>query len=91
MRTRLQLWARIGISVQFAALIRCLGEYFRLKHFAVEKFSIVNVEPFVIGALATAILALVGILFYFAENYRLTAITAAANVVMLFVLRFALL
>jgi hypothetical protein len=82
--------AQIGIMIQFAALIRCVGEYFRLKHFAVEKFSIVNVEPFVIGALVTAILTLVGILFYFAEKYGLTAITAAVNVVILFVLRFTL-
>jgi hypothetical protein len=83
--------AQIGIVIQFAALIRCLGEFFRLKHFAVEKFSIANVEPFVVGALATAILALVGILFYFVESYRLTAITAALNVAILFVLRFTML
>ena len=90
-RTRLQVWARIGIGIQFAALIRCLGEFFRLKYFVVEKFSIIHIEPFVIGALVTVILALVGILFYFAEKFWLTAITAAVNVVILFVLRFALL
>lgn len=90
-RNRLQLWVRIGIAIQFAALIRCLGEYFRLKYFVTEKFPITHVEPFMIGALVTAILTLLGILFYFAENYRLTAIAAAVNVVMLFVLRFTLL
>lgn len=83
--------AQIGIVIQFAALIRCLGEYFRLKYFVAGKFSIAHIEPFIIGALATAILALVGILFFFAENYRLTAVTAALNVVILFVLRFTLL
>jgi hypothetical protein len=86
-----QLSARIGICVQFAALIRCLGEYFRLKFFVLEKFSIVHIEPFVIGALVSAILALAGILFYFRENYRFTAIIAVLNVVVLFVLRFTLL
>jgi hypothetical protein len=91
MRTRLRLWARIGIGIQFAALIRCLGEYFRLKYFLAEKFSIIHVQPFIIGALVTAILVLVGILFYFAEKFRRTAITAAVNVVLLFVLRFTLL
>ncbi len=91
MRGGPQFSARIGISVQFAALIRCLGEYFRLKYFVAERFSIVHVEPFIIGALVTAILALVGILFYFAENYRLAAVTAVLNVVVLFVLRFTLL
>jgi hypothetical protein len=82
--------AQLGVVIQFAALLRCLGEYFRLKYFAVENFSLVHSEPFIIGALVTAILALVGILFYFAEKYRLTAITAFLNVVILFVLRFTL-
>jgi hypothetical protein len=40
--------------------------------------------------LVTAILALVGTLFYFAEKFWLTAIAAIANVVILFILRFAL-
>jgi hypothetical protein len=89
--TRPQLWARIGIAIQFAALIRCLGEYFRLKYFVAEKFSVIHVEPFMIGALVTAILALAGILFYFVQKFSLTAITSAVNVVILFVLRFTLL
>ena len=53
----------MGIVVQFAALIRCLGEYFRLKYFVVDKFSIVRIEPFIVGATVTAILAFVAILF----------------------------
>jgi hypothetical protein len=88
--SRLQLWARIGICIQFVALIRCLGEYFRLKHFAPEKFSIVHIEPFILGALVTAVLALAGISFYFGEKYRLTAIIAALNILILLVLRFTL-
>jgi hypothetical protein len=66
----LQLWAKIGICIQFAALIRCLGEYFRLRYFAAEKFSIVYIEPFVLGALLTAVFALAGIFFYFGKRYR---------------------
>src|SRR6266404_1302370 len=87
-RNRPQLWARIGIGIQFAALILCLGEYFRLKYFLAENFSIIHVEPFIIGALVTAILAFVAILFYFAEKYPLTTLTSAITVVILFVLRF---
>jgi len=51
----------------------------------------VHVEPFIIGALVTAILVFVAILFYFAEKYPLTALTSAITVVILFVLRFTLL
>jgi hypothetical protein len=87
----LQLWAKIGVCVQFAALIRCTGEYFRLKYFGIDKFLIAHIEPFILGALVTAVLAFAGILFYFGEKYRLTAVTAALNVVILFVLRFTLL
>jgi hypothetical protein len=83
--------AQVGITIQFVALIRCLGEFFRLKYFVAEKFSIVHIEPFVIGAGVTAILALVGILFYFAEKYPLTAVVASLNVIILFILRFTLL
>jgi hypothetical protein len=83
--------AQVGIIIQFAALIRCLGEYFRLKYFVAEKFSFTHVEPFVIGAVTTAFLALVGILFYFAEKYPLAAVVATLNVIILFILRFTLL
>ena len=83
--------AQVGTVIQFAALIRCLGEYFRLKYFVAEKFSIIHVEPFIIGAAVTALLALVGVLFYFAEKYPLTAVVASLNVIILFILRFTLL
>lgn len=62
-----------------------------MKYFVAEKFCIIQVEPFIIGALVTAILALVGVLFYFAQKFSLTSITASVNVVILFVLRFTLL
>jgi hypothetical protein len=91
MLNRSRRMAQVGIVIQFAALIRCLGEYFRLKYFVAERFSIASIEPFIIGAVVTAILVLVGVLFYFAEKYRLTTITAALNISILFVLRFTLL
>jgi hypothetical protein len=66
MLNRSRRMAQVGIVIQFAALSRCLGEYFRLKYFVAEEFSIVHIEPFIIGAAVTALLALVGVLFYFA-------------------------
>jgi hypothetical protein len=91
MLNRSRRMAQVGIVIQFAALIRCLGEYFRLKHFVTEKFLIGHIEPFVIGAEVTAILALAGVLFYFAEKYQFAAAVASLNVIILFVLRFTLL
>ena len=91
MLNRSRRLAQVGIVIQFAALIRCLGEFFRLKYFVIEKFSTGSIEPFVVGAAVTAILALVCVLFYFAEKYPLTAVVAWLNVIILFVLRFTLL
>ena len=83
--------AQIAVAAQFAALIRCLGEYFRLKYFAPQQFSPARVEPFLIGALVSAVFAFVGVLFYFGENYKTTVAIAAVNVGILLILRFALL
>ncbi|HET7150598.1 MAG TPA: hypothetical protein VFI60_04250 [Candidatus Acidoferrum sp.] len=83
--------AQLGIVVQFAALIRCLGEYFRLKYLGAASFSIARVEPFILGALVSAVSALVGVLFYFGESYRAAVAIAVLNVGILFILRFALL
>ena len=82
--------AQIGIVVQFAALMRCLAEYFRLKHFAAEHFSIARIEPFILGALVSAAFALIGILFYFFENYKTTVAIALLNVGILLILRLTL-
>ena len=68
MPNRTQKLAQMGIVVQFAALIRCLGEYFRLKYFVVDKFSIVHIEPFIVGAAVTAILAFCGDSFLFCRE-----------------------
>jgi len=83
--------AQLGIVAQFAALIRCLGEYFRLKFYVASGFSFARVEPFVLGALVCAVFALVGMLFYFRENYKATVAIAALNVGLLLILRFTLL
>jgi hypothetical protein len=61
-----------------------------LKHFAIDRFSLAHIEPFIIGAAVTVIFALTAILFYFVEKYRLAALTSAINVLVLFGLRFTL-
>jgi uncharacterized membrane protein len=83
--------AQIGICVQFAALIRCLAEYFRLKHALGPSLSTVLVEPFILGSLITAVLALTGVVFYFWDRYWAAVATGAANVAVLFALKFVFL
>jgi hypothetical protein len=91
MRGGIRRVAQIPVAAQFAALIRCLAEYFRLEYFAPQRFSLARVEPFLLGAVVSAVLAFVGVLFYFGENYKTTVAVAALNVGILLILRFTLL
>ena len=88
MRISARTAAKIGICVQFAALIRCLGEYFRLRHVFGAQLTLPQVEPFLMGALVTSILALASVLLYFTERYALAATASAVNVALLIAFRF---
>ena len=81
--------AMIAICVQFAALIRCLAEYFRVKPVLGPALSLVRVEPFILGALVSSVCALAAIVAYFAEKYWLAVGVAALNASVLFWLKFA--
>jgi len=83
--------ARVATLLQFAAVIRCLAEYFRLKWALGSAFTLDRYEPFVIGGLVTALGALIAVLFYFAEKYGLATVTAAITIASLLALRFVLL
>jgi hypothetical protein len=75
--------AQAGIAIQFLALIRCLGEYFRIKTFAADRFSLPAVEPFVTGALIAAGLAAVSVGLFFWEKYRSSVWVSALTVAVL--------
>ncbi len=82
--------ARIGICVQFAALIRCLAEFYRLKHILGPLFTIARIEPFILGSSVTALFAIAAVLSYLGGKYVAAAAIAAGNVVILLVLKVAL-
>jgi hypothetical protein len=91
MRISSRSGAKIAILLLFAALLRCLGEYFRLKWRLGAAFTPNQIEPFVVGGFVAATGALIAVLFYFAEKYLFTAISAAVTVAVLLALRFTLL
>lgn len=68
MRINARTAAKIAILLQFAALIRCLAEYFRLKWALGAAVTLARVQPFVVGALVAAIGAVIAVGFYFAES-----------------------
>ncbi len=82
--------AKIGIIIQFAALIRTLGEYFRLKYALGPRFTLAQAEPLVLGGLVAAVCTLVAVSFYFGEKFRLAVVASVITVVILLVLKFAL-
>lgn len=83
--------AKFGIYIQFAALIRCLAEYFRLKHILGATLTFSRVEPFLIGALVTSCCLLLAVSIYFFEKHLAAVVVSAANVAILLVLKFILL
>ena len=90
MRISSQSVAKVSILLQFAALIRCLAEYFRLKHSLGPAFTLARYQPFITGGLVAASGALIAVLFYFAEKYALATVTAAITIATLLALKFVL-
>lgn len=90
MRISAHTTAKVVILVQFAALIRCLAEYFRLKWVLGSALTPARIEPFIVGALIAAVGALIAVVLYFLEKYSFTAITGTITIAVLLVLRFAL-
>ena len=91
MRVAPKTAAQIGIGAQFAALIRCLGEFYRLKYTLGQAFTVARAEPFILGSLLTAIFLVGAVLSYFWHRYMLAASFAVVNVLTLLLLRFTML
>lgn len=70
--------AAIAIGVLLLALVRSLGEYFRLKHVYGQALTIVKVEPLIIGSLAAAICIGLAFALYAARRYKAAILACAA-------------
>lgn len=90
MRISSHATAKVAILLQFAALIRCLAEYFHLKWLLGSALTAARIDPFIVGALVAAVGALIAVVLYFLEKYAFTAITGTITIAVLLVLRFAL-
>jgi hypothetical protein len=76
-------WAKLGIGAQLLAVLRLLGEYFRLKQIHGSGLTIALVEPFVTGALLAAVLCSVGVTLFFFRRYTGAIVAAVATVIVL--------
>jgi fluoroacetyl-CoA thioesterase len=76
-------WAKLGIAAQFLAILRLLGEYFRLKQIHGGQLTLALVEPFVTGALLSAILCSVAVTLFFFRRYTGAIVVSLVTVAVL--------
>ena len=80
-------WAKLGITVLFAALVRNAAEYFRLKAVSRDTPDPAVYEPYLVGALVTAVSAWLAVTGFFFGRYRLAVGLAIGTVILLLVLK----
>jgi hypothetical protein len=83
-------FAVVGIAAQFLALVRILSEVFRIKHFDVARYGLVELEPFIGAALFTAVLVALAVATFALGRVRVALTIAVFNIVALFVYKVAL-
>ena len=77
--------AVVSITAQFLALVRILGEVFRIKYFDVAQYTLVGLEPFIGAALFTAVLVALAVATFALGRERIALTIGVFNIVGLFV------
>ena len=85
-----QRWAKIGITIQFLALVRCLGEVYRLRRLHGGALVLDDVQPFIAGALVAAVLCWAAVTLYFFGRHRAAVAVSALTVLALVALKVVL-
>ena len=84
-------WAKVGITIQFAALVRTLAEYFRLRHLHGSPRALSSLDPWVAGALIAAVLCWLSVtLEFFGWHRSVVAVSVLTVIVLLLYKLFAL-
>ena len=87
-RTRERL-AQVGISIQFLALVRTLGEFFRLEYVRGTEFTVAVGEPLVVGALVAAVSCWISVTLFFFRRHTSTICVSIAAIVALLAYKIA--
>ena len=82
--------AQVSIGVLLLAIVRSLGEYFRLQYLHGDALVIGQVTPYVSGALLAAVALALTVVCYFASLYRTSIAITAATLTLLFVYKVAI-
>ena len=84
-------WAKVGITIQFLAMVRCLGEVYRLRWLRGGALRFEDVQPFIAGALVAAVLCWAAVTLFFFARHRASIAVAALTVAALVALKIVLL
>ena len=82
---RPERWAKIGITIQFLALVRILAEHFRLRHVQGGPLPASAVDEWMAGALVAAVPCWIAVTLFFFRRYRASVATAVLTVAALLV------
>ena len=74
-------FAQIGIGMLFIAMLRTVGEYYRLRWSLGPHAGLKAFEPFISGLLLTVIGTMAAVGLYFAGRFRLVLWTAGSVIV----------
>ncbi len=73
--------------VVFLALIRCIAEPLRLQHFSPDAMSLRAIEPFLYGALASALAFGGMVILHIKKQYKLNMLLCVMNTLILIFLK----
>jgi hypothetical protein len=77
----------IAIVIIFLALIRCVGEPFRLQYYSAKALTFVDIKPFLIGSLVTSLALLIMTILSFFEKYKIINATCILTIVVLLIIK----
>lgn len=77
--------SRAATIVIFLALIRCIGEVFRLNHYAPTPPAFSVFQPFLVGAMTAAVALLVMTILSFYNRFKAITALAVCTIVLLLI------
>ena len=77
-------WAQVGITIQFLALVRTLGEILRLKYVLGDRFTIAVADPYIVGAMIAALFCWAAVVLFFLRRYTAVIFVSLGAVIALF-------
>ncbi|MEO6167005.1 MAG: hypothetical protein ABIO46_07020 [Chitinophagales bacterium] len=79
--------ARVAMVAIFLALIRTIGECFRLNEIAENTLPFEEIKPFLTGAMITAVSCLIMVLLSFFSKYRLIIVISILTIIALIIIK----